>query len=106
MPTSRSSASRTPTSTRSCCPASCRAGCPTSLYDALDERGLRPTWAEDAISADGATADEATLLEIQPGAPVLHLSRRALCGDKVVNVSRTAFRPDRFTMYVQLGDLG
>ena len=35
---------------------------------------------------------------------MLHLSRRALCGDKVVNVSRTAFRPDRFTMYVQLGD--
>ena len=86
-------------------PGFLQSGMPTSLYDALESRGLRPTWAEDAISADAATADEATLLEIQPGAPVLHLSRRALCGDKVVNVSRTAFRPDRFTMYVQLGDL-
>ncbi|UUZ57792.1 GntR family transcriptional regulator [Nocardioides sp. B-3] len=85
-------------------PGFLQSGMPTSLYDALEERGLRPTWAEDAISADAATVDEATLLEIQPGAPVLHLSRRALCGDKVVNVSRTAFRPDRFTMYVQLGD--
>jgi GntR family transcriptional regulator len=87
-------------------PGFLQSGMPTSLYDALAERGLRPTWAEDAISADGATVDEATLLEIQPGAPVLHMSRRALCGDKVVNVSRTAFRPDRFTMYVQLGDVG
>jgi GntR family transcriptional regulator len=86
-------------------PGFLQSGMPTSLYDALQERGLRPTWAEDAISADGATADEAGLLEIQPGAPVLHLSRRALCGDKVVNVSRTAFRPDRFTLFVQLGDL-
>lgn len=87
-------------------PGFLQSGMPTSLYGALEERGLRPTWAEDAISADGATVDEAALLELEPGAPVLHLSRRGLCGDKVVNVSRTAFRPDRFTMYVQLGDMG
>ena len=81
-------------------------GMPTSLYDALRERGLRPTWAEDAISADAATVEEAVQLEIEVGAPVLHLSRRALSGDVVVEVSRTAFRHDRFTMRVQLGDVG
>ena len=114
-PSSTGSACAVPTSSIVCVedaylnevllPGFLQSGMPTSLYDALHERGLRPNWAEDAISADAATADEAALLEIEPGAPVLHLSRRALCGDKVVNVSRTAFRPDRFTMYVQLGDL-
>lgn len=86
-------------------PGFLQSGMPTSLYAALGERGLRPTWAEDAISADAATPEEAEWLEMKPGDPVLHLSRRALCGNKVVEVSRTAFRHDRFTMYVQLGDL-
>ncbi|PUA81638.1 GntR family transcriptional regulator [Nocardioides currus] len=85
-------------------PGFLQSGMPTSLYQALEDRGLRPTWAEDAISASAATEDEASLLEIAPGSPVLQLSRRALCGDKVVNVSRSAFRPDRFTMHVQLGE--
>ena len=76
---------------------------PTSLYDALGARGLRPTWAEDSITADVATPEEATLLEIAPGAAVLRHARRALVGDAVVEVSRTAYRADRFTLYVQLG---
>ncbi|HXH78922.1 GntR family transcriptional regulator [Nocardioides sp.] len=85
-------------------PGFLQTGMPTSLYEALRERGLRPTWAEDAISADAATLEEAAQLEIEPGAPVLHLSRRALCGDMVVEVSRSTFRHDRFIMHVQLGD--
>ena len=44
-------------------PGFLQSGMPTSLYDALDARGLRPTWAEDSINADVATADEAELLE-------------------------------------------
>jgi len=74
-------------------------GMPTSLYQALGERGLRPTWAEDAIQADLAAPDEAVLLEVEPGAAVLRLSRRARAGDVVVEVSRSAFRADRFTVY-------
>ena len=87
-------------------PGFLQTGMPTSLYGALRERGLRPTWAEDAIGADAATTEEALQLEIAPGDPVLHLSRRALSGDKVVEVSRTTFRHDRFTMHVELGDAG
>jgi GntR family transcriptional regulator len=64
---------------------------------------LRPTWAEDSITADAASADEAMLLEMAAGAPVLRHSRRALAGDKVVEVSRTVYRSDRFTLWVQLG---
>jgi GntR family transcriptional regulator len=66
-------------------------------------RGLRPTWAEDSITADAASDEEAALLEVAPRTPVLRHSRRALAGDKVVEVSRTVYRSDRFTLWVQLG---
>jgi GntR family transcriptional regulator len=87
-------------------PGFLQSGMPTSLYDALAARGLRPSWAEDSITADAASDDEATLLEIAPGTPVLRHSRRALAGEKVVEVSRTVYRSDRFTLWVQLGQEG
>ena len=78
-PTAPRCASRTPTSTRCCCPGFLQSGMPTSLYDALEQRGLRPTWAEDSVTADvchrrrGRAAWRST-----PGAVVLRHSRRAL----------------------------
>ncbi len=84
-------------------PGFLQAGMPTSLYDSLHARGLRPTWAEDSVSADVATSEEASLLEVAVGAPVLRHSRRGLCGDRIVEVSRTVFRADRYTLFVQLG---
>jgi GntR family transcriptional regulator len=84
-------------------PGFLQSGMPTSLYDALESRGLRPTWAEDSITADQATAEEATLLEVEQGSAVLRHSRRAIAGEKVVEVSRTVYRADRFTLWVQLG---
>jgi GntR family transcriptional regulator len=84
-------------------PGFLQTGMPTSLYDALGARGLRPTWAEDSITADAASDEEAALLEVAPRTPVLRHSRRALAGDKVVEVSRTVYRSDRFTLWVQLG---
>lgn len=87
-------------------PGFLQSGMPTSLYDALADRGLRPTWAEDSITADLPNHEEATLLEIGQGAPVLRHSRRAVTGDKVIEVSRTVYRADRFTLWVQLGNEG
>lgn len=84
-------------------PGFLQTGMPTSLYAALDARGLRPSWAEDSITADLAGEDEAVLLEIEAGAPVLRHSRRAFCDEKVVEVSRSVYRADRFTLFVQLG---
>lgn len=75
---------------------------PASLYDELATRGLRPTWAEDAVSAGVASDDEARLLEIPAGAPVLRLTRRALCGDTVVELSRSVLRGDEYTLHLQL----
>lgn len=76
-------------------------GTPTSLYEALKSRGLKPTWAEDSVVADVATGAEADLLEIASGAPVLRVSRRAVCRERVVEVSRSTYRGDRYTMWVQ-----
>jgi GntR family transcriptional regulator len=87
-------------------PGFLQSGMPTSLYDALEVRGLRPTWAEDSVNADIASADEAQLLEIDPGVPVLRHSRRGLVGEKIIEVSRTVYRADRYTMWLQVGAEG
>ena len=84
-------------------PGFLQGGMPTSLYAELEDRGLRPTWAEDSISADGASEEEAELLELWAGAPVLRHSRRALALGKIVEVSRSVYRADRFTVYHQFG---
>jgi GntR family transcriptional regulator len=87
-------------------PGFLQSGMPTSLYDDLAQRGLRPTWAEDSIAADLATAEEAGHLEVETGAAVLRHSRRAVSDGKVVEVSRSVYRADRFTLFVQLGQDG
>jgi GntR family transcriptional regulator len=76
---------------------------PVSLYDDLATRGLRPTWVEDAVTADLATGDDATLLVLPAGAPVLRKQRRALAGDKVIEVSRSVYRVDRYALRISLG---
>lgn len=76
-------------------------GTPTSLYEALEHRGLRPTWAEDSVQADLATDEEAALLEVPRGSALLKVARRAVCDDKPVEVSRSAYRADRYTMWAQ-----
>ncbi len=82
-------------------PGFLQSGMPTSLYEALGARGLRPTWAEDSVAGDVATADEAESLEIAVGAAVLRVSRRALVDDKPIEVSRAVYRADRYTLWVQ-----
>ena len=46
-----------------------------SLYGLLQQRGVVLTEAEDAIDAVSATADEAALLHIHPGDPLLRTTR-------------------------------
>ena len=77
---------------------------PASLYAALAERGLRPSWAEDSVKADAATAEEARLLEVGVGSPVLRVSRRGVAGETPVHVSRSTYRGDRYTFWVRLAD--
>ena len=46
--------------------------------------------------------EESSLLELPPGGVVLRQSRRALCGDKTVEVSRSVYRADRYVLWVPL----
>lgn len=75
---------------------------PGSLYDDLGARGLRPTWAEDVLAACAATAEEAALLELPPGAPVLRHDRRACAAETAVEVSRTVHRGDHHAISLLL----
>jgi GntR family transcriptional regulator len=84
-------------------PGFLQAPLPGSLYDELSARGLRPTWAEDTVTADVASPDEADLLGAPAGSAVLRQTRRALAGDAVVEVSRSCYRADKYTLRVQLG---
>lgn len=73
---------------------------PSSLYEWFGEQELMPSWGEDSVAADVASESEATLLMIDPGAPVLRISRRAFSREVVCEVSRSVYRADQFTLWV------
>jgi GntR family transcriptional regulator len=75
---------------------------PESLYADLLRRDLMPTWGEDSVDASLARPEEAELLEVQPGSPVLRIARRAFAGNIAIEVSRSTFRSDRYTLWVPL----
>src|SRR5689334_10059264 len=75
---------------------------PESLYADLQRRDLLPTWGEDSVDAALSRPDEAELLGIRPGDPVLRIARRAFAGNIAVEVSRSTYRADRFTLWVPL----
>lgn len=75
---------------------------PDSLYGELQRRDLLPTWGEDSVDADCARGDEARLLGIPEGACVLRVARRAFAGSTAVEVSRSTYRSDRYTLWVPL----
>lgn len=75
---------------------------PQSLYTELQRRDLLPTWGEDSVDAALSRPEEAELLEIHPGDPVLRIARRAFAGNIAVEVSRSTYRSDRFTLWMPL----
>ena len=77
-------------------------GLPESLYVELRRRDLLPTWGEDSVESAVARGDEAELLGIGRGEPVLRIARRAFAGNIAVEVSRSTYRADRFTLWVPL----
>lgn len=73
---------------------------PASLYRMFVARGMTPTWGEDSVRAESAGREDAALLTIGAGDPVLHVSRRAFCREMAVEVSRSVYRADRYTLWV------
>jgi GntR family transcriptional regulator len=61
-----------------------------------------PTWGEDSVDAAAARQEDAELLEIAVGAPVLRIARRAFAGSIALEVSRSTFRADRYTLWMPL----
>jgi GntR family transcriptional regulator len=74
-----------------------------SLYELLDrEYGLRPGEAVEQIEVAAATAQEAAILEMTPGHPVLVITRTTTDSDGAVfEYSRDLFRADRTRMLVR-----
>jgi GntR family transcriptional regulator len=75
---------------------------PESLYSYLSARGLRPTAAEDQLTADLAVTADADFLELRPGDAVLRHSRRGLVGDAVIELSRSVYAGSRYTFWSPL----
>ena len=75
---------------------------PSSLYAELERRNLAPTWGEDSVDAGLAQEPECRLLGLPVGHPVLRVARRAFCDRSPIEVSRSTYRADRFTMWVPL----
>lgn len=73
---------------------------PSSVYVELAARGLIPDWGEDTIDAGEADHEEAELLTIKRGKPVLRISRRAFTGSEAIEYARSAYRSDRYTLWV------
>ena len=79
---------------------------PDSLYAELRRRDLLPTWGEDSVESVLPQEDQAELLGVTGADPVLRVSRRSFAHGLVVEVSRSTYRADRFTLWVRLSRAG
>lgn len=72
-----------------------------SLYAILTEKyQMAPTWADAEIEATSATKEEAYLLKLKIGKPVLTARRVTFSANyDVVEVVTSVYRGDRFTFY-------
>lgn len=69
------------------------------LYEMLRERGTTMRVARQFVSARAATKEEAKLLDLPVGSPILSLERTAYDqSGRIVEIGRTHYRPDRYTI--------
>jgi GntR family transcriptional regulator len=74
-----------------------------SVYDLLEERfGTRPKEAVERIEVVAASPDEAMVLDVAPGAPLLSISRTTTdTADEPIEFSHDLFRADRTRIVVR-----
>jgi GntR family transcriptional regulator len=74
-----------------------------SVYELIEEHfGTRPAEATERIEVVLASADEAAILDIEPGAPLLAITRTATAaGGEPIEFSRDLFRGDRTRIVVR-----
>lgn len=75
----------------------------TSLYEELDKQGARPVRALQRLRAAVATAEDAELLELPLGAPLLVAERRCFARDNQnVEATETRYCGDRYDFVAEL----
>jgi GntR family transcriptional regulator len=68
-----------------------------SLYDALTRAGAAPQRADYSVEAQPASPDQATLLDLEPGQPLLVTRQVTYSGDgRVVELGGIIYRGDRY----------
>lgn len=74
-----------------------------SLYEALRASGHMPVRALQRLRAAVANAEEARLLGVPPGSPILHIERRAfLANGRPIEVTTSSYRGDRYDFIAEL----
>jgi GntR family transcriptional regulator len=75
----------------------------SSLYDVLEENGHRPARALQRLRAAVANSEEARLLDLTPGAPLLLAERRCFDPDGTpVEFTQTRYCGERYDFVVEL----
>ena len=74
-----------------------------SVYELLEEHfGTKPTGATERIEVVLASSDEAAILDIEPGAPLMAITRTTTdAGGEPIEFSRDLFRADRTRIVVR-----
>lgn len=74
-----------------------------SLYELLARHGRTPVRSEQSAQADLATPEEAALLNIEPGRPVLKFERLSFdADDEPMEFVTSTYRGDKYCFYVLL----
>ena len=75
----------------------------TSLYEVLGKAGLRPVRALQKISAINLEADNARLLDVQPGMAGLRIERTSYLADgRIVEFTQSIYRGDAYNFVAEL----
>lgn len=75
-----------------------------SVYTLLDkEYGLPVTEADQTVTAVNASASDAPLLDVTPGAALLHIVRYARSGERKVELCSSLYRTDRYRLNARVG---
>jgi len=73
------------------------------IYPIIERSGYKLSYAEQRISADKASPDEAKLLEYKVGAPVLVMKRTTYVeSGQAITFERSVYRPDRYEYRIDL----
>jgi GntR family transcriptional regulator len=78
-------------------------GVGSSLYAALEARGVRPVRALQRLHATALTGEEARLLQLPEGSPALFIERISyLPNSRIVEFTRSHYRGDSYDFVAEL----